>query len=398
MANDASLPRIFLQAGRDRRVADGHPWAYSNEIRMDEAAKSLTPGSLATLHRVDGKALGVGSFNPHTLIAFRMFDRNPSTIIDDAFLAGRLARARTLRERLFDEPYYRLIHAEADGLPGLVCDRYGDVLVVQATTAGMEALLPPLLSALEQVLQPAAIVLRNDAPSRGMEGLAEEVRIVRGQIDGPVPVKESGLMFLADVCAGQKTGWFFDQRDARAFTAVLARGGSVLDLYCYTGGFTVRAAAAGASRVLGVDSSEAALELARQAAEANGLADRCSFQRGDVFAQQQRLAAENARFRLVIADPPAFVKSRKDLGSGLRGYRKLARLAAPLVEPGGFLFVASCSHNVSPEALLGEVVHGVSSAGRSGRVLREAKAPPDHPVHPHLPETAYLKSVVLQLD
>ncbi|MFO1157168.1 MAG: class I SAM-dependent methyltransferase, partial [Rhodospirillales bacterium] len=209
---------------------------------------------------------------------------------------------------------------------------------------------------------------------------------------------ESGLGFFADVLEGQKTGWFYDQRDSRAFVAPLSRGGALLDAYCYGGGFAVAAAVAGASAVVGIDSSEPALALARRAVEANGIAGRSTFRRAEVFGELERLGRLGERYRVVVADPPAFVRSKKELGSGLRGYRKLARLAAALVEPQGFLFVASCSHNVEPAALLAEVVRGAAAAGRSGRIIREAKAAADHPVHTHLPETAYLKSVLLQLD
>jgi 23S rRNA (cytosine1962-C5)-methyltransferase len=398
MIVEAAMPRVFLQAGHDRRVAFGHPWAYSNEIRMDAPTKELAAGTLATLHRVDGKPLAVGTYNPHTLIAFRTLAREPAAVIDEGFLEARLARALALRERLYDAPFYRLVHAEADGLPGLVCDRFGQILVLQVNTAGMEALTPALLTALDRLLAPAAVVLRNDSPARQAEGLPPGVSVVRGTIAGPVDVHEAGLTFLADVLTGQKTGWFYDQRDSRLFLAPLATGGAVLDVYCHSGGFALHAAAAGAVRVIGVDSSEPALALARQAASANALEETCSFRRGEAFGELERLGANDERFRLVIADPPAFVKSRKDLGSGLRGYRKLARLAAALVEPSGFLFVASCSHNVEAAALQAELVRGAEAAGRSGRVLREGRAGADHPVHPHLPETAYLKSFLLQLD
>ena len=393
-----SLPRVFLQVGQERRIALGHPWAYSNEIRMDAEAKALPAGTLATLHRTDGKPLGVGSFNPHTLIAFRIFDHDASVTIDEAFFIRRLRRARQLRERLFAEPSWRLVHAEADGLPGLICDRFGDVLVMQMNTAGMQTLSPLILAAADAVLAPRAVVLRNDAPARETEGLDRGVSVAVGSVDGPVPLSENGLAFFADVLDGQKTGWFYDQRDSRAFVAPLARDASLLDTYCYAGGFAVAAAAAGAVDVVGIDSSEPALALARRAALANGVDGRCEFRRAEVFGELERLGRSGERYRVVVADPPAFVKSKKDLGSGLRGYRKLARLAAALVEPEGFLFIASCSHNVEPSALLGEVVRGAAAAGRSGRIIREAKAAADHPVHTHLPETAYLKSVLLQLD
>ena len=390
--------RVFLQAGQDRRLAEGHPWAFSNEIRMDAETKALPAGTLATLHRVDGKPLGIGTFTPHALIAFRLFDRDPHARIDAAWIRRRLDAALARRRHFYHQPYYRAVHAEADDLPGLTVDRYGDVVVVQLNTAGIDRLHGEVLSAIEAALEPAAIILRNDAKARTLEGLESVVVVAKGSVTDAVPVHEGDLRFFADVLAGQKTGWFFDQRDNRTRVAPLAKDGALLDVYCHSGGFAVAAAMAGATEVLGIDSSESALALAGRAAEANGVAARCSFQRGDAFAELARLAREGRRFGVVVADPPAFVKARKDLGSGRRGYRKLSRLAAPLVEPGGFLFVASCSHPIEPGMLLAEVSHGVAAAGRCGRIIRQAGAGPDHPIHLHLPETAYLKTLLLQLD
>jgi 23S rRNA (cytosine1962-C5)-methyltransferase len=365
---------------------------------LDATTKTIPPGTLAALHRVDGKPLGVGSYNPNTLIALRLFSRDAYASIDEEFLAGRIGRALALRERLYRKAFYRLAHAEADGLPGLVCDRFDDILVLQVNTAGMEMLTPVLLAAFDRLLSPRAIVLRNDSPMRLLEGMALEVRVPKGAIADVVQVRENGLKFLADVIGGQKTGWFYDQRDSRAYVAPLAKHGELLDVYCHSGAFAIAAAAAGARRVLGIDSSASALNVAQRAAVANGVASLCEFRQAEAFAELERLGRAVDRYRAVVADPPAFVKSRKELGSGLRGYRKLARLAAPLVEAGGFLFIASCSHHVGADALRGEVVRGVTAAGRSGRIIREAKAGADHPVHTYLPETAYLKSVLLQLD
>jgi 23S rRNA (cytosine1962-C5)-methyltransferase len=397
-ADSTGYPRVFLLAGRDRRVAGGHPWAYSNEIRMDAEARALPAGALVTLHRVDGRPFGVGMLNPHALIAFRMLDRDPAARIDGGFLENRLRRALRLRERLFDRPFYRWVHAEADGLPGLVVDRFADVVVVQANTAGMELLAPLLLAAVERIVDPSVIVLRNDSRTRALEGLPAEVKVARGMLAGGAEVMEGRLVFPVDVLAGQKTGWFYDQRRNRGFVATLASGGRVLDVFCHTGAFAIAAAAAGATEVLGIDSSEAALRLARDGAERNSLAAVSTFQRSDAFDALQQLATAGERYQVVVADPPAFVKSKKDLASGLRGYRKLARLAAALVEPQGFLFLASCSHNVEAAAFLEQVREGLSRLGRSGRILRAAGAGADHPVHPHLPETAYLKTLTLQLD
>ena len=394
----ATRPSIALLPGRHRRAEAGHPWIYSNEVAMDTAARALTPGSLVTLQRADGSPLGVAMFNPHTLLAARLLDRDTARPIGRRFLARRIERALKLRERLFNQPYYRLVHAEADGLPGLVIDRFGAVLVVQSNAAGMARLEPLVLDALGELLSPEAIVLRNDSPARGLEGLASETRVATGSLERPVPVDENGAVFRADLLAGQKTGWFFDQRDNRRFIASMARGARVLDLYCYTGGFAVEAARGGAAAVLGIDGSEPALALAIQAAELNGVGQRCSFRRGEAFAEAGGLAANGEGFDIVVADPPAFAKSRKGVPAALRGYRKLARLAASVTAGGGILFIASCSFHVDAADFAEAVRRGLADAGRAGRILRIAGADADHPVHPALPETAYLKTLTLAVD
>ncbi|HYC01715.1 MAG TPA: class I SAM-dependent rRNA methyltransferase [Azospirillaceae bacterium] len=393
-----NLPAIRIQPGRHKRAAGGHPWVYSNEIQMDNAAKALPPGSLVRVLDAGGSALGTATFNPHTLIAARLLTRDAAEIVDTGFVAGRLRRALDVRDRLFARPFYRLIHAEADGMPALIVDRYGDVVVVQANSAGMDRLLPQILEAIVEVLAPRAIVLRNDSPARGLEGLGEEVRIAAGDLGGPVPVEENGATFFADPASGQKTGWFFDQRDNRAFVASLAKGRSVIDFYTYSGGFGVLAAARGAARTVLVDRSAGALELAMKAAETNGVADRVEARKADAFGELERLANAGETFEVVILDPPAFVKSKKDLAAGTRAYRKMARMGAQITAPGGVLLVASCSHNMPPELFAEQAARGLADAGRQGRILRTAGAGPDHPVHPNLPESAYLKAQVLALD
>jgi 23S rRNA (cytosine1962-C5)-methyltransferase len=394
----ATRPSVTLLAGRHRRAEGGHPWIYSNEVHMDAAAKALAPGSLVTLRRAEGSPLGVAIFNPHTLLAARLLDRDAARPIGRRFLARRIGRALKLRERLFDMPFYRLVHAEADGLPGLIVDRFGAALVVQSNAAGMARLEPAVLEALGELLSPETIVLRNDSPARGLEGLASETRVATGTLDAPVEVHENGAVFRADLLAGQKTGWFLDQRGNRRFIAGLAQGARVLDLYCHTGGFAVQTARAGASAVLGIDRSEPALALATEAAELNGVGRTCSFRRGEAFAEAGGLAGNGERFDIVIADPPAFAKSRKDAPAALRGYRKLARLAASVTAGGGILFIASCSFHVVAADFAEAVRRGLADAGRAGRILRVAGADADHPIHPALPETAYLKTLTLALD
>ena len=394
----AAHPVIRLKPGGQKRARYGYPWIYSNEIAIDEAAKALEPGLPVTVAADNGERLGTFFYNPRPLIAARLVDSGPDTTIDAAFLATRLARARDLREQLIDGPYYRLVHAEADGLPGTIIDRFGDTLVVQANTAGIDRLTPPLLEALFETVMPANILLRNDSAARALEGLPEDVRMAKGQLDGPVTLIENGVTFLADPRGGQKTGWFYDQRDNRALVARLASGARMLDAYCYMGGFALTAAAAGADSVLAVDRSEPALALAAEAASRNGLAERVEFRRGDAFRTLEELNAAGEKFDIVVTDPPAFVKSKKELHQGARGYRKLARLAASLVAPGGYLFIASCSHNM-PADLFGEQIRrGLQEARRDGRILARTGAAPDHPLHPALPESAYLKAELIALD
>ena len=393
-----ALPEIRLQTGRHKRVRGGHPWVYSNEVQMDAAAKALPPGGLVRLVSDNGKRLGVATFNPHPLISARLLSTDPDAVVDADFIATRLARALAIRDALYPAPFYRLVHAEADGLPGLIADRYGDTMVLQVNTAGMEALMPAILEALDRIVAPTNVLLRNDMPVRSLEGLDAKVEVAKGAVDGPLELTENGCTFFADPIGGQKTGWFFDQRDNRAFAAALAKGRRVADFYCYTGGFSVPAAMAGAAHVTGFDRSQPALDLAARAAAANGVAERCSFTRGESFALLQDLATAGELFDMVIVDPPAFVKSKKDIHAGARGYRKLARLAAALVAPDGILLCASCSHHIDAPTFGDQVRHGIADMRRTGRILRSAGAAPDHPVHPFLPESAYLKFLALRLD
>ena len=390
-------PSIHLLPGQDRRLRAGHPWIYSNELRMDAAAKALPPGATVCVISGEGRPLALALFNPHSLIAARVITRNKDATIDAAFVERRLARALRLRERLFEHTYYRLAHAEADGLPGLVVDRFGEVVVCQLNSAGIASVEPLITEALDRLLAPRAIVLRNDSPVRELEGLAQEVRVVKGALEGPIELIENGVTFLVDPLEGQKTGWYYDQRDNRAFVARLARGQTVLDLYSYSAGFGLQAAA-GAESVLALDRSQLGLDLATASAERSGLAARLVTAREDAFAALDRLAADKRRFGVVVADPPAFVRSKKDLKPGLRGYRKLARTCAPLVAEEGILVISCCSHNVPEEAFADEVRRGLRDAGRGGRLLRRAGAGPDHPSHPALPESAYLKCLVYALD
>lgn len=386
---------IRLKPKSGRRAKAGAPWIFSNEIDMTPEAKALPPGTLVNVAG-DDRVLGTGYFNPKSLIGVRLLDTEKDAAIGKAFFAARLARALALREALYDKPYYRLVHAEGDGLPGLTIDRFDDVCVAQVTTAGMEALIEPLLEALDEVLSPRAVVLRNDAPSRALEGLENYVRAGRGEIPSRIAIEENGARYFGDLAGGQKTGWYYDQREHRAFMASLAKGRSVLDAYCYAGGFAVLAAKNSANETVGIDSSQGALTLAEEAASANKAA--CSFVKADVFEEFERLMVAKQSFDIVIADPPPFVKARKDLEAGARAYRKLARLAASVTAKNGFVFLASCSHNIAMERFADECALGIIRTGRKASLIRQGGAGGDHPVHPMLPETAYLKALVFALD
>lgn len=384
-------PLLRLQPGKDRRLRDGYPWAFANELMIDQAARAIPPGALVRLADARGQAFAVAGFNVHSLIAARVLVRDPLCRIDRAFLAQRIEEAEGWRARLVGGAHYRLVHAEADGLPGLVVDRYGDVLVVQANTAAADRLLPSIVDALQEQFRPRAIVGRNDSGARHLEGLPTEVVLLAGEPPGRVTIEENGLRYLADPMGGQKTGWFFDLREPRALVARLVRPGArMLDLYCHTGAFALLAARAGAE-VLAIDRSKPALELAQAAAEAAGLAQACRFERLDAAEALQRLDKSGERFDIVVADPPAFAKSRKDLAPGLAAHRRLAEAAARRVVAGGVLFIACCAHHIPAVEFLTATAAGISAAKRNARLVASGGAGPDHPVHPLLPESAYLK-------
>jgi 23S rRNA (cytosine1962-C5)-methyltransferase len=390
------LPTLRLLPGRDRRIKSGHPWAFSNEIAMGAEARALPPGAPVRLEGDDGVRHGIWQFNPHSLIAARVLDRRAEAQPTARWFRTRLAAALALRERLGIARFCRLVHAEADGLPGLVIDRFDDVVALQANTAGMELATPMIVDALRELVAPRAILARNDSPVRALEGLAEDTRLLHGE-HARARVEEGGLLFEVDLLSGQKTGWFFDQRENRARVAALCPGATMLDAFSHTGGFGLLAARAGAAHVTLLDRAQPALQLAQASAAANGLRN-LSVLHADAMEAMERLCAGGQRFGVVVADPPAFAKARKDIPAAMRAYAKLARLAATLVAPGGFLFIASCSHHAEPAAFAQAVAEGVFRARRQGRILYSGGAGPDHPVHPMLPESAYLKAHLLQLD
>jgi len=381
-----------------RAIRHGFPWVYADELVLDRRTQGLMPGALAVLEDAERRPLALVTVNPASKIVARVLDRDPAAEVDETWLAARLSRALALRERLFDAPFYRLVHAEADGLPGVIIDRFGDAAVIQPNAAWAEAHLEALAAALRAVTGVTTIIKNGSGRARGLEGLAEETTVLSGGVAGPVPVPMNGAIYMADLTGGQKTGLFYDQRPNHAFAARLARGARVLDVFSHVGGFALAALAGGADHALAVDASAAALDLAGQGAAAMGMAGRFATRQGDAFAALEALGAEGTRFDLVVCDPPAFAPSKQALEAGLRAYERVARLAAPLVAPGGYLVLCSCSHAADLSAFRNACARGIGRGGRRGQLIHTGFAGPDHPMLPQLAESAYLKSLFFRLD
>lgn len=383
---------LQLRKNEERRVLAGHVWIYSNEI--DVAATPLTdfePGELADVRDSRGRSLGTAYVNAHSLICARLVSRRAGMDFGADEIERRLAAALALRERLFDRPGYRLAYGEADGLPGLVVDRYGDTLVGQITTAGMERRKAEITAALERLLAPRTLIYRNDTAIRDMEGLT---MYVDAPPDAPawLDVEENGLRFRAPALGGQKTGWFYDHRLGRARLPAYVRDRRVLDVFSYGGAWGLQAAAAGATQVSCVDSSAAALDLVRDNAACNGVGERVITHRGDAFEVLKAMADTGERFDVVIVDPPAFIKRRKDAKAGLTAYQRINRLAMQLLGDEGVLISASCSFHFGADELRRAILQEGTQLGRRLRVLEQHRQGPDHPVHPAIPETDYLKT------
>ncbi|MCV6594599.1 MAG: class I SAM-dependent rRNA methyltransferase [Silicimonas sp.] len=391
-------PVIRLRPKMDpRRIRHGFPWAYQNELVLDRRTKALAPGTIATLEDSERKPLATVAVTPNSKITARVLDRDASAAIDRDWLAARIRAAHDLREALYDAPFYRLVHAEADGLPGCVIDRFGEVLVVQPNGAWIEGLLEDLQAVLADLPGVTTIVKNAAGRTRALEGLDDVSAVLQGAVEGPVPVEMNGAIYMADLTGGQKTGLFYDQRPNHAFVAGLAKGGTVLDVFSHVGGFALAALADGAASALAVDGSEAALTLAREGADRMGASERFETRKGDAFEVLAALGEEGARFDHVICDPPAFAPAKGALEAGLRAYERIARLATPLVAPGGTLTLCSCSHAAGLEAFRKASLRGVGRAGGRAQILRTGFAGPDHPLHPSLAESGYLKAITLRL-
>lgn len=392
-------PRVRMKPKSDARaIRRGFPWVYANDIVTDRRTKALLPGALAVLEDEARAPLGLVAVNPASKIMCRMLDRDPAAVVDQAWFAVRLKRALELRERLFDKPFYRLVHAEADGLPGVVIDRFGETCVVQPNAAWAETHLDALAAALSEVTGVTCILKNAGGRTRALEGLDDVSGVLLGSAsDTPVHVPMNGATYMADLTGGQKTGLYFDQRDNHAFAARLAKGARVLDVFSHVGGFALASLAGGAESALSVDGSGPALALAEAGAIASGVAGKFTTRQGDAFDVLAALGQEGARFDLVICDPPAFAPSKQALDAGLRAYERIARLAAPLVAEGGYLVLCSCSHAADLARFREASLRGIGRAGRSAQLLHTGFAGADHPQLPQLAESGYLKAVFYRL-
>jgi 23S rRNA (cytosine1962-C5)-methyltransferase len=391
-ADDGHGRELRLKRGEDRRLSAGHLWVFSNEIDSDATPlATFAPGELAQIKSQRGQFLGHAYVNPHALICARILGKDPAHPVGRELIEARLRAALALRQRLYREPYYRLVFGESDGLPGLVLDRYGDVLVGQIATAGMEALKETVAEAARALLAPAALYWKNDSAARQLEQLPQIAEAHFGEIPDEITAVEGDLRFAAPLMHGQKTGWFYDQTHNRARLArYLWPRTRVLDVCSYAGAWAVTALRAGAAAASCIDSSETALEFAGRNATANGVTLQTI--RSDAFDAMKVLHERGERFDVVVLDPPAFIKRKKDIPQGQAAYRKLNQLALALIEDEGLLVSCSCSYHLAPEELVTAIQTAARHSGRFVQILESGGQSPDHPVHPAIPETRYLKA------
>jgi 23S rRNA (cytosine1962-C5)-methyltransferase len=382
-----------LKKNEERRLKAGHLWIYSNEVDIEATPlKDFEPGANVTIEDQRGHVLGTGYVNPHSLISARLVSRDPKHRLDKSLIKHRLNIALSQREQLFEKPYYRLVHGEGDFLPGLVVDRYNDVLVAQITTAGMEAQKEAIVEALEKIIRPGAIIFRNDSPSRKMEQLDNYVETALGDITEDVLVEENNTRFKIDVLTGQKTGWFYDHRMNRARMQHYVKDKRVLDVFSYLGGWGIQALTAGASDLMCIEASKPAIERIHSNAKLNNLEDKLATVEGDAFEALKDLRLQHEHFDVVIIDPPAFIKRKKDFKEGLNAYRRINQMAMQVLNKGGHLISASCSYHLESEQLLDIILKSSRHVDRSAQIIEQGHQGPDHPVHPAIPETNYLKA------
>ena len=399
LIDDITRPVVRLMPKANARaIRHGFPWVYANEMVTDRRTKALAPGALAVLQDELRQPLGLVSVNPNSKIIARVLDTDPDAQLDHAWFVTKIARALKLREQLFDAPFYRLIHAEADGLPGVVIDRFGDTCVIQPNAAWADTHLPMFAAAVAEVTGINNILKNAAGRTRALEGLDDESGVVIGSApESPIPVSMNGATYMADLIGGQKTGLFFDQRPNHEFVSRLSNGARVLDVFSHVGGFGLAALAGGAASAMAVDGSAPALDLATQGAVAAGFGDKFSTRKGDAFDVLTSLRAEGAKFDVIVCDPPAFAPSRQAVEAGLRAYERIARLAAPLVAEDGILGLCSCSHAADLAQFRAASVRGIGRCGRRASLIHTGFAGADHPLLPQLSESGYLKALFFRL-
>ncbi|MCO6481721.1 MAG: class I SAM-dependent rRNA methyltransferase [Flavobacteriales bacterium] len=386
--------RLYIDDAR-QRVRLGHPWIFDNQVRRVEG--SPQPGEVVQVFDVRKGPLGQGYFNPHSKIRVRMLTKDLDEAVDAAFFRRKVQAAWDLRVRLGQPESCRVVFGEADGLPALVVDKFNDVLVVQTLALGMDRFKAEVVQALNEVLSPRGIYERNDVPVREKEGLGQVKGFIGGAFDTGLEIMENGLRFAVDVAQGQKTGHFLDQRLNHAALEHVAKGARVLDCFTHTGGFALHAAQYGAREVLGLDISGEAVAQARANAVLNGLDGICTFRAENVFDHLSRPTAPGKGWDVIVLDPPAFAKSRSALEGAIRGYKEINLRAIKALPPGGFLVSCSCSQHMVPDLFRRTIADAARDAHRELREVFSGGQPPDHPVHWSIPETHYLKCLILQV-
>lgn len=390
---------LRLKKNEERRIKQGHVWVYSNEVDNEVTPlKGFEPGQQVIIEASNGKALGMGYVNPNTLICARLLSRSSKVELNIKFLKKRIQEAQALRELTYDQPYYRLAFGDSDGLPGLVIDRFGDVFSVQITTAGMETVKDDIVQVLINLYKPQAVVLKNDTASRELEGLPLYEEVAYGELPEELLITENSTQFAIPVIEGQKTGWFYDHRESRKRIQALAEGKSVLDVFSYLGGWGVAAATAGASDVACIDASEFALDGVDKNAQLNSVAEKMTTIQGSAFEVLNALKAEGHKYDVVVVDPPAFIKRKKDFRKGFEAYRRINELAMRLLNKDGILVSASCSHHLSRDDLLKAVQSAARHIDRTVQLFDQGHQGSDHPVHPAIPETEYIKTLFFRVS
>ena len=385
---------LYLRKGADRRLRGGHLWVYSNEVDSKKTPLGqFQSGDMVCVRAADGVVLGSAYMEPQSLICGRVYALRERRELDQNLLGFLIGRALGNREAAFDKPFYRLVYGDSDYLPGLIVDRFGDYLVVQLNNAGIERYESAIFSVLIDLLKPAGILLRADSRGRKELGLSDRKEVVFGDVPQQLELEENGVRFMAPVWDGQKTGWFYDHRMSRARLAAHVSGKDVLDVYSYIGGWGIQAAAFGASSVCALDSSGPALEGVMDNARLNDLEGVVSTLQGSAAEAMAAMQAGGKNFDVVILDPPAFVQRRKDLKKGIAAYRRINELGLRLLRPGGVLVSGSCSMHLSRADLMSAMQGAANRAGARLQIIEQGAQGPDHPIHPAIPETEYLKAI-----